>query len=168
MYEKLKQYCKTKKQLEKIEAIIETGSIKSAAKKLNITYEAVYSTVTAVKVRAASSGYADEAGWDYGVPDGFKLKGVSDMRTNHEGKPVWFKVDADKERQKQILEETIRAMSQDVTRAEPVICPKKTNSQLLTTYPVGDHHFGMLAHADLGGENYNVKRAESLLCGAMD
>lgn len=168
MYEKLKQYCKTQKQLEKIEAIIETGSIKSAAKKLNVSYEAVYGTVTAVKVRAASSGYADEAGWDYGVPDGFKLKGVSDMRTNHEGKPVWFKVDADKERQKQILEETIKAMSQDVTRAEPVICPKKTNSQLLTTYPVGDHHFGMLAHADLGGENYNVKRAEALLCGAMD
>lgn len=168
MYDKLKEFCTTENQLKKIEAIIEEGSIRGAARKLGLNFNAVHQTVTALKVKAASSGYADEAGWDYGVPDGFKLKGVSDMRTNHEGKPVWFKVDADKARQGEILIETIEAMAQDVVRAKPVKDPKNTNSKLLTCYPVGDHHFGMLAHADLGGEDYNTDRAEALLCGAMD
>lgn len=53
----------------------------------------------------------------------------------------------------------------DIAPAKPIAKPKGfSHMDLLAVYPVGDHHVGMLAwDQETGGENYDLKAAESTL-----
>lgn len=62
------------------------------------------------------------------------------------------------------------ALAQKVERAKPVMPPvARPDSELLTVYPIGDHHFGMLAWADETlQESWDLQIAEDMLVRAVD
>ena len=101
------------------------------------------------------------------VPDGWKLKGISDMRTNPEGKPIWYKFDEDKQRQHEMMLGAIAGMAADLPRVEHRPAPEATRHELMACYPIGDAHIGMLSWPAETGEDWNLELAEHIQCGAM-
>lgn len=97
------------------------------------------------------------------IPDGWKLKSVSDMRTNPEGKPIWYKFDEDKARQAELMAETIEAMKDELPRATPSVKRGHSNASLLNCYIVTDYHLGMMAWKEEAGEEWGLQLAETLL-----
>lgn len=94
------------------------------------------------------------------------LKGESTLYDGEGNvKLVWEKSVVDNTQQ--ILRETAEALKKDLPRYSPVKPPEHTRD-LLTLYPVGDHHIGMLAWDKEVGANYDLDISESLLAGAFN
>lgn len=117
-----------------------------------------------LKLKASRRGHDDKYELNRLAPEMYTLSGFSDMRTNAEGKPIWYKFNADKMAQQQALESALEAMCSDIPRAEPVKQPKNSgNANLLNTYVVTDFHLGMMAWHEESGEDYDMQIAERLL-----
>ncbi len=64
-------------------------------------------------------------------------------------------------------EEAARVLAEPLPRAEPTVAPDATLDHLLTLYPVGDHHLGMLSWHQETGDSYDLDISERLLTDAM-
>ncbi|TDX21592.1 hypothetical protein DFO67_1352 [Modicisalibacter xianhensis] len=117
------------------------------------------------KAELARKGVAPEHGLNREVPDGFRLKGFSDMRTNEEGKPIWYKVDEDKVRQQEIMQAALKAMCEEIPRepARPFKPSLATDPDLLNCFVITDFHMGALSWADETGADWDMELAESTL-----
>lgn len=165
----LKEYCNTARQIEVLNAVIEAdGVYKNAAKKLDITHQTVSSGMRRIRARAAAKGWSPEHDMTKKVPEGFGVKGTSTMYgKDGEIKLQWVKTQRDAEEQLEIMQETIKAMCQEVPRMMPVPAPMVTNDDWEVHYPIGDYHLGMMAWGDETGLDYDLKVAEKLLPAAM-
>jgi hypothetical protein len=77
------------------------------------------------------------------------------MRTNEEGKPIWYKIDADKERQYQLLKQAVQELCEGIPARKRIKQPKHSDEDLLTLYPITDFHFGGLAWDKEGGDDWD-------------
>ena len=103
------------------------------------------------------------------VPEAFLLDKASVMRRGDGSTVVeWasYKRDA-VERWESIKTAIVEHVAEYVRPAPPVAAPKSTNADLLTVYPLGDPHIGMLAWANEVGDNFDLKIAEEELCECM-
>lgn len=157
-------YASTPRQLEILNAIVEAGSNSKAAKALGVDRRGIDRCVDKVMKSAAKQGYSPSHDMVHPVPDGFFAKGVSTYY-NDEGKPIgqWVKSQIDANRQREIIIETIKAMSEEIPRASVVKSPKKTIADLLNQYTITDYHMGMMAWHEESGEDWDIKIAEDLL-----
>lgn len=128
----------------------------------NITPE-----MEAAEAADASIGIAPEYGIDSPLPAGLKLRGVSTLTRNAAGEPQWIKADADKERQAELLKAALEAMAADLPRVKPSKARGVFRDDLLTVYPIGDPHFGMLSWPDETGEDWNLDIARQVHVDAM-
>jgi len=117
---------------------------------------------------AARQGYAPEHDMTHTVPDGYEVKGVSTYY-NRDGKPIgqWVKSAVDNKRQMEIFQEAVAGFCDQIERVAPMAAPEFANSDLMTVYPVGDHHLGMLSWREETGADYDLKIGERLLTEAM-
>tara|TARA_E500000305_G_scaffold33701_3_gene25680 strand:- start:32848 stop:33969 length:1122 start_codon:yes stop_codon:yes gene_type:complete len=102
------------------------------------------------------------------VPEGHEIKGKSTLY-DLDGNTVleWIKTGINKEETQDIYDEIIEGLKDRITPQKPIKAGKNYEANLLTLYPVGDHHFGMLAwDEETGGENYDLTIAEKLLLDA--
>lgn len=166
-YEGLEQFA-TVRQLEHLDAIREHGSFRKAANALNINQRSLERSIAALKRKAALQGFAPENDMTHLVPDGFSVKGVSTYYNGH-GKPAgqWVKSEVDRERQIQIVKDAIEALCEEVPKINPAPAPLNWQSDVVPWIQIGDAHIGMLAHAAEVGENFDLRIAESELCGAI-
>ena len=144
----------------------ECGTQLASANKLGISIGAFQNRLRVGRNR----GYSPDHDMTNISPPGFLVKGTSTLYDAQTGEPKiqWVKTTKDAQEKQEALEATIKAFKDELPLSERVIAPKLTNNDLLTCYPVGDHHFGMLAWGEeTGGDNYNIEIAESLLCDAM-
>ena len=74
---KLLEFAQTETQAQYYSAVLSTGSIRKAAKSLGRDESTIRSSVNRIKKRAASKGYAPEAGLDKVLPEGQVVKGIS-------------------------------------------------------------------------------------------
>ena len=155
-------YCQTDTQREIIRAVEREGSNNKAARALGQGRRSVDECVRRVKGYAARRNDSPEHGLNHPTPDGFVLKGYSDMRTNDEGKPIWHKVSADLERQREMMREAVQAMAEEAPKARSVKAPKVTDANLLNCYIITDYHFGMLAWGEETGDDWDIEIAEQL------
>lgn len=159
--EQLIQYCQTDRQREIINALIEHGSIRKAAKALSIAKGTIDNTINAVKRHAARAGHSPDHDMTHTVPDGYLVKGVSTYY-NKDGKPAgqWVKSGIDAERQLEIMREAIESLCADIKPIYPESFLGFTDDDILTVYPLGDPHIGMRAwHAECG-EDWDMAIAE--------
>lgn len=101
------------------------------------------------------------------MPPGHVLRGASTL-VAPDGSVVqqWVKTTAKNDERQDWLD-AIRAIAVDLPRIDPVPAPSALTSDLLSVYPVGDPHIGMLAWERDAGENFDLHIAESNLVGAF-
>lgn len=159
----------TERQAEIMDAVNEHRSYSEAARQLGIHGSAVTRAMQSLENNAARQGYAPDYDMHNRVAPGYAVTGTSTLY-NNDGKVTvqWVKTQVDRETQNQMMEEAAKALAETVEPVPPTVAPGGVNDQLLCMYPVGDHHFGMLSWAPETGEDYDIKRGEELLIGAMD
>jgi hypothetical protein len=162
-YSSLKQYCKTDRQREIVDACA-NGSQYSAAEKLSISRSTVKSIINTIKYYAAMRGHSPKHDMNHTVPDGYKVKGVSTYY-NDEGKPIgqWVKSSIDLERSEYLRTEAFKALGESLPRHEPVDSPKSNNDKLCNLYTLTDCHVGMLSWKTETGESWDLNIAEHTL-----
>ena len=167
--EKLSLYA-TDRQKEILIAIQSEGSENKAAALLGVNPSTVNKAYVSVKNKAAMSGWSPEHDMTHEVPDGFKLKGTSTLYDSQTGqaKIQWVKTNADQVRQDEIFKEALEGFADAIPRSEPIKAPKNTNENLLSCYPVGDHHFGQYSNKEECGTEYTIEIASKLLHNSVD
>ena len=167
-YDDLRPYA-TPRQLEYLDAIEREGSVAAACDSLGINQRVVFRAIKSIKNRAALGGFSPDHDLTHSVPDGYVLKGASTLY-DQDGVPKqqWVKSAIDPKRQEELLQEAIEALCEGVKPAKPVKAPAKTMDTLMSVYPVGDHHFGMMSWGEETGKDYDTSIAEALLIGAVD
>jgi metallophosphoesterase superfamily enzyme len=168
--EKLKQFCMNEGQLRKVEAVLEHGSNRQAAKALGIAPSSVDNTLQSIRKRAAQLGYSPDHDMTRTVPDGFSVSGVSTMYDQDGNvRAQWVKSKAERELLMKLTMESAIAVFSEHDMKVPVISkPKKSMKDYLTVYPMGDPHMGMYAWAEETGTDFDLDIAERNLVTAVE
>lgn len=123
----------------------------------------------AIKSIASKEGDAwvkqtKEAGEPFTLPQGHAVKGVSAL-VDAEGRTIqkWVKTGQNAEEQEAAFAATVEALKEELPRVTMMQPPASVQSELLNQYTVTDSHFGMLAHREETGADYDLKLAEQLL-----
>ncbi|CAM0011101.1 DNA repair exonuclease [Vibrio phage K359] len=169
-YQNLLEFCDTGRQREVIQTIINNnGDQVAAAKVLGITERGVRKTSRLVKLKANKSSTLNHDSTVFpNLPDGYQIKGVSNMVENSLGKPMWVKTEKaalQQDRDMQVAAEVF-ASELPAREAKPFNEPD-LDTDLIPWFNIGDGHIGMLAHDKEIGESFDLKIAEAELCEAM-
>lgn len=152
--------------IEAVDLYKQLKSQQACADQLEITQPAFNNRLKIARGR----GYSPEHNMDHMIPPGFSVKGTSTLydKITGEAKIQWVKTDRSKEQQELALQAAIDAFTDDLPVSKLVAAPVDTLDNLMTCYPIGDHHIGCLSWGEeTGGENYNTEISEKLLCDAM-
>lgn len=105
-----------------------------------------------------------EAGEVYEAPAGQALKAQS-VLTDAEGRVLmtWHKTGVDKDAQMAAFAAMVDALKEELPRVTMMLPPASVEADLLNQFVVTDSHFGMLAHREETGADYDLKLAEQLL-----
>lgn len=166
---KLKEYA-TERQLQYMKAIEEHGSLTAAAKALGVVRSTIQESIQSAKRRAALQGHSPEHDMTRTVPDGYVVKGISTYY-DKDGKPSgqWVKSSLDTEKQQELIREMIKTLTEDIKGLAPISAPpKRTNSDYLAVFPVGDPHVGLQVWQQECGEAFDLKIAREMTLGAVD
>jgi hypothetical protein len=98
------------------------------------------------------------------MPAGLALKGVTAL-VDAQGRVIHKHLTgrADAQQQAAAFAAAVEALKEDLPRFAPTMAPATVNADLLNQFTVTDHHFGMLAHREETGADYDLKLAEALL-----
>lgn len=98
------------------------------------------------------------------IPQGYAVKGVSSLiGADGEIKGQWVKSEVDKERQQELMQIVVDELKKELPKYEEINHSGEiTNTDILNLYTITDHHIGMLACEEEGGDNYDTKIAEKL------
>lgn len=162
--EGLKQFA-TERQKEIIDAFIEHGSQRKAAKALNVCAGTIQGALTSVKKRAALHGYSPEHNMLRIVPEPFIVKGHSTLY-DADGKPKlqWVKTSLDQQKLQEMAQAILVGMKDEIPKVKP--CNPPTNSisnQILNCYVITDYHFGMLSWKEETGADWDLKIGEETI-----
>ncbi len=105
-----------------------------------------------------------EHGEVFEVPAGHVVKGVSAL-VDAEGRVIqsWQKTSVDAANQAIAFDAAVEALKEDLPRVTIMPAPRCSDERLLNQFTVTDNHFGMLAHAEETGADYDLKIAEQLI-----
>jgi hypothetical protein len=139
---------------------------------LGVHYSVISRALARVKRRAASRGFAPEAGWTHPVPDPHYATGVSTLHRRGEPEPllVWTKsAQASDERRAILWREWCDEFAEPLRGTQRL--PKQTRfglEELCNEFLIGDPHVGMFAWAEETlGEDWDLKIAEQTHVAVM-
>lgn len=157
------------RQQQLIDAILDTGSLTAACAKIGMDKSNGSKAIAAVRVRAASAGYAPEHDMTKTVPEPFVVKGTSTLY-DREGKPKlqWVKTSLDQALAARHMRDAVDALSEEIPRVDPLEPPAHTLAHLATLYTITDFHLGMMAWHKEGGADWDLRIAERVLIGALE
>jgi hypothetical protein len=152
-----------------LEAINEHGSIRAAARALNVNYGNIRQALVRTEKKAAIHGYSPRHDMSKTVPEPYVVKGVSTYY-DKDGKPrgQWVKSRLDDEKLDLIRREIIEALKEDMRRLPPLKGPKHTDEDLCTLYTLTDCHVGMYAWPKETGAAWDLQIAEETLTKAFE
>lgn len=143
-------------------------SSREIAKELGKDSAGVRRSIRAIKARAAKRGHAPDNDMVHTVPEGYAVKGTSTLYK--EGQPVlqWVKTNQDAGRQLELMKEAISALCEDLPVLPAATPPDYTDPKKMAVYPLGDPHIGVLSWAEETGQDWDLKIADYVFCGAFD
>lgn len=105
-----------------------------------------------------------ERGDRFEVPAGHVVKGVSAL-VDAEGRVIqqWQKTAVDAEGQLAAFRALVDGLKENLPRITIMPAPQHVEEDLLNQFVVTDSHFGMLAHREETGADYDLRLAEQLL-----
>ena len=154
---------------EKIEAVIDAGSINGGADLIGYDQRSMRRMLKRMKARVAKEeGFAPEAELSQPLSAGEFLKGRSFTRKDEEGNLTWYKTAFDNAENLEMLQEVL-AKSAEKMQIIPRLSPPKgaLKDDLATVYTITDFHLGMLAWEGEGGEHWDMATAKSVLLNAF-
>ena len=114
----------------------------------------------------ARQGYSPAHDMTHTVPDGYHVKGTSTLY-DEDGKPrlQWVKSSINAERQAELMQEAIEAISEEIPREEPrqYTSDALPESDLLNCFVITDFHLGALSWHDETGADWDIEIAEQTL-----
>lgn len=148
----------------------EGGNRQATAKRLDINIRAVFKRIKRLKesgVRVPRSYATIQPASDEGRPI-YQTTTQVDADGNIERQ--WQRSAADRiEREREALRAFVEELQAEIKPRKRRAVGRKTAARdLLTGYPIGDHHFGMYAHHAEAGGDYDLKIAKQLLEEAID
>ena len=167
----LKHGSPTKRQVQVLEALLEKGSVRGAARKLDTTPYVIRAARKAVAKKAAKAGWSPEHDMVKPAPDGFNVKGTSTLYGDDgEVKIQWVKTQQDTGLTQELVDEALRAMSDEIPRSKPIAPPPTPlNRDLCNQFTVTDYHLGMNAWPpETLGDSWDVHIAEQTLAKWFD
>lgn len=169
----LSDYVKSESQRVWLDAIIEHGTGRKAAKALGRNPSNAVRALQAIEREASSRGWAPDFGSVHPVPAGQRLRGVSTLYgADGEVKQAWVKTQEDKVEGTKLLMEQLDVLLEDIRGSSKAPKAVKTlkgyRKDVMTWYPIGDHHMGMYAWAEECGEDWDADIAYDTLVGAID
>ncbi|MDB5937450.1 MAG: LysR family transcriptional regulator [Massilia sp.] len=157
-------------ELRYIKAINEHGSGTKAAKALGCAKTAVNESMVRLRKRAALKGGYAPGHFESGIAPGFNMGKVTVQRgPGGEVERTWERQSPEDERQAEMFREFVAELCAEAKGKAPTIpAPAFVNSDLLTVYPIGDHHHGMYADPSETGDAYDAKISVHRLESAFD
>ena len=160
----------TPRQGTALDALLAYGRVIDAASACKLTPRELVLELSELARLAAKRGYAPAHDMTRPTPEGFHVKGVSsyyDASGQLTGQ--WVKTAIDQEHKIQLMLDAIQRVAEPFRGAHPPTrVPKKTDSDLLCVYPMGDPHLGMYAwHAETDAD-FDLEVAERNLVTAVD
>ncbi|PTV72104.1 oxidoreductase [Agrobacterium pusense] len=143
-------------------------SIKRAAEAGLLGTEPVLPGFRISKISNTPSGtfiqQTQERGEKFAVPTGHVVKGVSAL-VDAEGRVIqqWQKTAVEAEGQLAAFQAMVDGLKEDLPRITIMPAPQHVEEDLLNQFVVTDSHFGMLAHREETGADYDLRLAEQLL-----
>ena len=161
----------TDQQADKIKALIQHGSMRAAARALNVNHKTIQDAVNSVKRKAALQGYSLEHHLTRPVAPGFMARGHSTLYKQGQAEPVlqWVKTRADDDAREQIIKEFVQTLAEDCKGLGPIIpAPAHCLSDLLCVYPLGDPHVGLYVWSKECGDDFDLAIAKRVTLAAVD
>ncbi|MFZ1741880.1 MAG: hypothetical protein WAT93_03445 [Pontixanthobacter sp.] len=144
--------------MESVRAVEAHGNIKEAAKALGVKWHTVRDRLRVASERNLTGELSGST-----IPPGFAVKGVSTLyNAKNEKVAEWVKTDREKQAFADTLE-TVREAFADIYRLPATDKPSGVDADLLTVYPVADHHLGLYAWREEAGEDYDLSIGVDLL-----
>ena len=168
---KLLDFCRTESQRQKLEAVIECGSVLAAAKQLDCHSTTIDEAIKKVKRHAEQRGYAPEHDLRHVLPETLKLRGTSTLYHHEKGQMMqWVKTRADEEEQARAVIEGIKDALRDYRgTSERVKHIGISDEESLHCMVMGDAHFGALAIKDETQiADFDSEIAYRIMQGAVD
>ena len=170
--ERLKDWA-TPTQARYIDQINLHGGARAAAKALGTCHSTLTKAIVRLKKVAAAHGYSPEHGLNSPVPEPYVAKGHSTLeRINpatgaREQVLQWTKTRLDDQKFLELIKEAVAGFIAEVPPLAVPAAPLDYQADIIPWIEIGDGHLGMLAHAAEVGENFDLKIAETELCGAI-
>lgn len=161
-------FCTTDRQREYIQAIIDAPSKAQAARDLNISERVLTRALQQIRERA-NQQYTPphDSSIETKIPEGYRIKGVSNMVENSLGKPMWVKTERTEEEKYRVLMDTVQSLANEAPVRDRIdIARHVTGDDLANLYTFSDYHLGMLAWHKEGGDNWNLDIATEVLTAA--
>lgn len=160
----------TETQKKYIDAVVQHGSIRAAARFLEIHPSAITRRIQTAKQRAAIAGYAPDRDMTHPAPMPFLVKGVSTLYGEDGSlKAQWVKTSLDQSKVEGVIREFVASLVEDVKGlSKPIPAPEHVDQDLLAAYAVGDPHFGMYAWAAEAGDDFDAEIADQITTAAME
>jgi hypothetical protein len=136
------------------------------AKELGLYRGTVSKAISRMRLRQARkdpSVHSDEA------PPGYALRGVSTQRRDPQGNVQWVKTERVRGSQDpHLILNTFKDAIAGILPVAAVSAPRDLCDDLLTVYPLGDPHLGLIASALITGTEYDLDTCIADLTCAMD
>jgi len=159
----------TDTQRSNLEALIEHGSIRKAAKSLGRHKSTLEECIKMLRQKASRLGHAP-GHFEHGVAPGYLMGKVTVQRSGDGNvERTWERQSPDQARMLDALKAVVEGVCEDAKGAlPPTDPPKHYDKDLLTVIPLGDPHFGLMTWAKEVGENFDLKIAEQITFDAVD
>ncbi len=155
----------TARQREVLSAVLEAGSVRGASRALGCSQKNVQVVLAAARAKGAAREPALHSPI---APATYPLRGVS-TQVDASGNVIsrWIKTQQARggispERFIEIFKEALEA--EPLPKAPRLRLEKPCDADLMTCYPMGDPHFGLLAWGQESGADFDLKIAERNLC----
>jgi len=150
------------RQIEYIDAIIKSGSIRGAAKELNVSDTSIGQSIDRLEKHLHNS-HPENNNMVSVMADGLAVKGTSTLIKDGKYVMQWVKTNTDDARREQLFREAIEGFKDEIPRTTLMRSPPLSNNSLLNCYVITDYHLGMLSHFEETGANWDLKIAEETL-----
>ena len=164
-YEGLKEYCRTDRQLHRLELIHKLGSIRAAAREEGVNESTLRKFLNSVRTIAAKHGFSPQADKEGLAAPGFMGKGKSTLYgPDGDVKVQWVKTSQDDEALYKAALAAIEALKSEIIPVEPSETVSIQEPDLLNLFVVTDYHLGMKAWGEeTRSEDWDLSIAEALL-----
>lgn len=156
-------------QCKYIDAVNKHGSMRAAARALDLNYGTIRMAIRAATQRAALKGYAPGQDLTHIVPEPLMLKGTSTLY-GEDGKPKlqWVKTKVDDEKREQLIREAVASLLVETPRLAPLKAPKHVSDSLCNVITLTDVHVGAKAWGKETGADWDLAIAEKTVIGAVE